>query len=198
MNRETELSQDVVPMLPNQNKFHRVRITADPANLKTVEIVETLLAKCDLSRCECSGHDGSSTWIVIVPEELLDTALEGIAVTIPIEGELFQSGEGHMYWVTSEEWFRLGGIAEDEARCWEGNGSEDFESAITEEIKTMINSEIDRLPWPDVAFRTSHSEQVREEAMEELDIFTASEEHIQEAIQTAFNHLTDETESKEE
>jgi len=192
MNREPEISQDVVPIRPNQNKFHRVRITADPANFRTVEIVETLLMKCDISRCDCTGRDGSSTWIVIVPEDLLDTALEGIAVTVPIEGELFESGEGHMYWVTSEEWFRLGGIAEDEARCWEGNGSEDFESAVTEEINSMINSEIERLPWPDAAFRTSHSEQVREDAIEELDVFTCSEDDIQEAVQSAFDKITEE------
>lgn len=192
MTKERELSQDVVPIRPNQNKFHRVRITADPANLKTVEIVETLLMKCDLSRCECTGRDGSSTWIVIVPEDLLDTALEGIAVTIPIEGELFESGEGHMYWVTSDEWFRLGGIAEDEARCWEGDEQEDFESAITEEIQTMVDSEIDRLPWPSADFRTSHSEQVREEAIEELDVFTCSEDDIQEAVQSAVDQITEE------
>jgi hypothetical protein len=103
-----------------------------------------------------------------------------------------------MYWVTGEEWFRLGGVAEDEARCWESDGSEDFEAAVTEEIKTMVDSEIDRLPWPSVDFRTSHSEQVREEAIEELDVFTCSEDDIQEAVRTAFDQLVEERDSKEE
>ncbi|MCA9450081.1 MAG: hypothetical protein KC931_23365 [Candidatus Omnitrophica bacterium] len=198
MTKEPESSQDVVPIRPNRNQLHRVRITADPGNPKTVEIVEELLTKCDLSRCECTDRDGSSTWTVIVPEESLDIALEGIAVTVPIEGELFESGEGHMYWATGEEWFRLGGIAEDEARCWEEDNQEDFESAVTEEINSMIDSEIDRLPWPSVDFRTSHSEQVREEAFEELDVFTYSEDDIQEAVQSAFDHLVDESNTKEE
>lgn len=198
MNKKPEQTNDVVAIEPNKETLFRVRVTADPSNPKTVEIVESLLTACDLSRCECTGGDGSSTWTIVVPERLLDTALEGIAVTVSIEGELFESGECHMYWVTGEEWFRLGGVAEDVARCRDGDDSEDFESAIGEEIRALVDAEIDRLPWPSTDVRTTYSDRVREEAMEELDVFTCSEDEIQEAVQSAFDQMMDETESKEE
>lgn len=191
MNKKPEQTNDVVAIEPNKETLFRVRVTADPANPRTVEIVESLLTACDLSRCECTGRDGSSTWTIVVPERLLDTALDGISVTVPIESELFQSGECHMYWVTGDDWHRLGGIAEDEARCWGGDDSEDFESAIAEEVSAMIDAEIDRLPWPSPDTRTTFSERVRAEAMEELEVFTCSEEDILVAVKTAFDRSMD-------
>lgn len=197
MNKTPEQTNDVVAIGPNKETLFRIRVTADPAHPRTIEIVESLLTACDLSRCECTGRDGSSTWTIVVAESLLDTALEGIAVTVPIEGELFQSGECHMYWVTSETWHRLGGIAEDVARCWDGDDSEDFESAIGEEIRALVDAEIDRLPWPSTDVRTNYSDRVREEVMGELDVLTCSEDDIQESVQSAFDQM-DETEPKEE
>jgi len=198
MKRDTREFQNVIPIRPGKNRFHRVRIIVNPNDSRSVEVVESLLSKCELARCESSTEEGVSTWSLIVTEDLLDEALDGIAVTVPVDYELFQTDEGQLFLVTSKEWRPLGGVAEDTATCWEGDDLEDFESEVTQELKNLIQAEMEDLPWPGDDSGDEVFAKIEDRVLAEMDVFTWSEEDVSEAVQTAFREIAKVWESSEE
>jgi len=124
----------VVLLRPRDGQLYRIRITVDPNDFQSLALAESLLAKCELSRCDHASEDGVTTWSIIGTEDLVDQALDGVAVTVPIETEFFETDEGCFYLVTNTEWFILQGIAEEVARCWCGESLENFEYEIHQDV----------------------------------------------------------------
>jgi hypothetical protein len=176
----------VVPLRPSEQKYHRVRIMADPKHPKTVEVVEDLLSRCELSRCECTTDEGVSTWSLIVPEDFLDLALECLAVTVPVDREFFESGEGKIFYVTREEWFRLGGAAEDTARCWGGDSIDGFQTEVNQQLRAMIQMSLQDLPWPGDGTGDEIFGRIENKVTDEMDVLTWGEDEIREAVRKAY------------
>ena len=192
------LNQKVIPIRAGQDRYHRVRVTANPNDSRTVDVVESLLSKCELARCESSTEESASTWSLVVRKELLDEALDGIAITIPIDYELFRDEEGRQYLVTSKEWFRLGGIAEDTATCWEDDDLEDFETEVSQILKNLFQNEIGKLPWPGDGAGDEIFGKIEDQVMLEMDVFTWTEEDVHESVQAAYKEAKETINSAEE
>lgn len=198
MKNDTNESNEPISIHPQQTRFYHVRITADPTNPRSVDVVEELLTKCVLSRCTSSSEDGTSVWDIIVHEELLDEALDGIAVTVPVDYELFKDEEGHLCLVTSKEWYRLGGIAEDTATCWEGDDLDDFEGEVTQDLRNLIQAELEEIPWPGDDIGDEIFGRTEERVIAEMDVYAWSEEDVYDSVQAAYKEATKSNESLEE
>lgn len=144
--------------------------------------MEELLTKSELCHCASSSEDGTSVWDIIVPEEFLDIALEGIAVTIAVDFELFQNEDGRYYYVTEEESYQLMGYAEEVAQGWDKPTFDGFEGAVTREIQTKIEFEMILLPWPDGSAGDEEFAEVEEAVSSQLVLLQWGEEDVAASI----------------
>lgn len=185
------------------NRFHRVRITANPADPDTVDLIEHLLTKCAVFRCESSTEGGVSVWSLILDEEYIDDALRGIAVVVAPDYEFFQDNEGKIHVVMESDVYQLSGYAEETALCWEGEELIEFDFQVSriigDQMAIQIQELIDENPEEDEDLLA----RVQDRAWSKVNIYRWGEEDVRDAVKESLQELvverdSEETESKEE
>jgi len=178
-------------------RFCRVRITANPADPATVELVEDLLTKCEVHRCESSTEEGFSVWSLILDEEYIDDALRGIAVVVAPDYEFFQNNEGKLFVVMESHVYELAGYAEETALCWEGEELIEFDFQVSRIIGDRMAIEIQELIDENPDEDAELLADVQDRAWAKVNIYRWDEEDVGDAVREAFQELIDEQDSKE-
>lgn len=188
-NKENE---DVTPLHPSGDKNYGVRVTAHPDDPRSIEIVENLLSRCELSLCESSTEVGVSIWLIIVPEDLVDEALRGIAVVVPVDYEFFKTMEGKIFVVTATEVYQLSGYGEETALCWEGEDLIEFDFAVSRIIGDQMSIELQELIDENPKEDEDLLAEVQDRAWAKANIYRWGEEDVREAVRESFQELLDE------